>query len=99
MIIVTAKAAVRSESVPGFEALLKPLIDASRSAEGCISYEVYKNVESGTNWFFFEKWATQLDFEEQMQTKPVLDFLASVQPMLSAPAEMKQYTVAGIGPK
>ena len=99
MIIIAAKVVVRSECVQQFKDLLPPLIGACRNDEGCIGYEVYESVDSPCGYFFFEKWATQQDFDEQLQTKHVQDFLSAAQPLLTAPAEIKQYSVAGIGPK
>ncbi len=75
MIIVTAKVQVTEENQEAFRTLVASFENQIRQDEGCISAQVFQDCEEKGTYLFYEKWATQEDWQEHMQTSHVQEFL------------------------
>lgn len=56
MFQIIALLSVRKEETEKLEALLKPLLEASRRDAGCLGYDCRADVLNPGTWLFFEKW-------------------------------------------
>jgi quinol monooxygenase YgiN len=88
MIIVNAKLPVKEEKVSEAIKHAEPLIKASRTHEGNISYNLYKDVLDNT-LIFIEKWETKEALDAHMQTPEFLKFGEEIKEFLTAELDVK----------
>jgi len=56
MIKITAKHTVKKDCIEKLLKVLKELVEKSRLEEGCISYSLYKDIESDNVYTIIEEW-------------------------------------------
>lgn len=56
MIKITAKHTVKENCIDELIIVLKELVEKSRLEEGCISYSLYKDIESDNVYTIIEEW-------------------------------------------
>lgn len=67
------------------------LIEASRTHEGNISYDLYSNVQDNS-LFFVEKWESKEALQKHMQTEEFLTFGQETKDLLESELGIKLYT-------
>ena len=85
MFQIIALLSVRKEETEKLEALLKPLLEASRRDAGCLGYDCRADVLNPGTWLFFEKWQDNASLEKHMAAAHFKAFEQGVAPLLTAP--------------
>ena len=85
MFQIIALLSVRKEETEKLEALLKPLLEASRRDSGCLGYDCRADVLNPGTWLFFEKWQDDASREKHMAAAHFKAFEQGVAPLLTAP--------------
>lgn len=85
MFQIIAVLSVRREEAEKLEALLTPLIEASRKDAGCLGYDCRADVLNPGTWLFFEKWQDDASLEKHMAAAHFKAFEQGVAPLLTAP--------------
>ena len=85
MFQIIALLSVRQEETDKLEALLKPLLEASRRDSGCLGSDCRADVLNPGTWLFFEKWQDDASLEKHMAAAHFKAFEQGVAPLLTAP--------------
>lgn len=91
MIIVNATFEPKEGKIDEIIEKVNPLIEASRTHEGNISYDLFKNVQNDT-LTFVEKWQSSEALQKHMQTEEFLSFGQESKELISGDLEIKIYT-------
>ena len=90
---VVARVNVRPEKLDETLAAFEGLVAASRTEEGCVSYELLQNVEDPHDLTFVEEWASKAILDAHFQTPHFQTAAARVGELLTAPPEIKVYNL------
>ena len=88
MIIVNADLPVKEEKKEEVIKQAETLINASRTHEGNISYNLYRDVVDDS-LIFIEKWESKEALEAHMQTPEFIEFGKNIKDSLTAPLDIK----------
>ena len=88
MIIVNATLPVKEEKKEEVIKQAETLINASRTHEGNISYNLYRDVLDDS-LIFIEKWESQEALQAHMQTPEFIEFGESIKDSVTAPLGIK----------
>lgn len=88
MIIVNAKLPAKEEKINEVIKQAETLINASRTHDGNISYNLYQDVIDGS-LIFIEKWESQESLQAHMQTPEFIEFSEKIKEYLTAPLDIK----------
>jgi quinol monooxygenase YgiN len=90
MIIVTGSVLAKAETFDEIKLLCVEHVLRSRAEPGCISHDVYVNVEEPLRLFFFEQWADTATIEAHFAVPASGQFVRDVRALA---AEMTQIDV------
>lgn len=79
---------INPNSSEKLQELLKPLLEASRSDSGCISYECKPDALNKDTYLFLETWQDDASLDAHMKTKHFKTFVEAVDSILEAPLEL-----------
>lgn len=88
MIIVNAKLPVKEEKITESIKQAETLINASRTHDGNISYNLYQDVLD-ESLIFIEKWETKEALDAHMQTPEFIEFGKNIKEFLTAELDIK----------
>lgn len=88
MIIVNATLPAKEDKKQEVLEYAKPLIEASRTHEGNISYNLYRDILDDS-LMFVEKWESPEALEAHMQTPEFIEFGENVKELMAAPLGIK----------
>jgi quinol monooxygenase YgiN len=88
MIIVNATLPAKEDKKDEVIEQAKPLIEASRTHEGNISYNLYRDVLDDS-LIFIEKWESQEALQAHMQTPEFIEFGKNIQDLVAGPLGIK----------
>ncbi|WP_405292905.1 putative quinol monooxygenase [Methanobrevibacter sp.] len=88
MIIVNANLPVKEEKKDEVIKQAEALINASRTHEGNISYNLYQDMLDDS-LIFIEKWKSKESLEAHMQTPEFIEFGENIKESLTAPLDIK----------
>ncbi len=98
MIIVIARARLRTDLDDEFVALLNDVQEASRRDDGCLAYGYYSNVADPRSFVAVEEWR-DMDALRDHLTQPHVARLSSALPdLLEGAPEIRAHEVASSGP-
>ena len=88
MIIVNAVLPVKEEKIDDAVKQAEPLIKASRTHDGNISYNLYQDVLD-KSLIFIEKWESKQTLDAHMQTPEFLEFGENIKEYLTDELDVK----------
>ncbi len=91
MITIVATCTARSEKIDDLMALVKDLVEASRSEEGNVSYDCHQNLEDPTRFAFIEVWRDQNAIDTHGATPHFQGFVEQAEPCFAGPLEIALY--------
>jgi quinol monooxygenase YgiN len=91
MIIIHAGFQVHPEKEYDFLAEIRPLIDASRSEEGNISYDLLKDTDKAGSYTMVELWTDMNAVKFHNQTEHFTEFTAKASQFMAAPPQVKLF--------
>jgi quinol monooxygenase YgiN len=95
MIIVNATLPVKEEKIDDAIKQAETLIMASRTHEGNISYNLYRDVLDGS-LMFIEKWESKEALQAHLQSPELIEFGKNIEELLTAPLDIKMTVGAEI---
>lgn len=69
MFIVTAKCILIEGKTEEFKTIVETLIKETRKENGCISYNLYQDINNKNILTFFEEWESENSLDKHMNTK------------------------------
>ncbi len=81
---VIARLSVQQEYSSNFIAAAKKMVQDSNNETGCISYRLYRELDSLTDFIFHEEYTNQEAVETHNSSDHFKAFIALITPMLSA---------------
>jgi quinol monooxygenase YgiN len=93
MIIVTGSATARPGSFDDVLALSVRHVRRSRLEPGCLSHEVYRDVEQPQRVVFLERWADRDALQAHFEVPESLAFVEALGRLTSEPPTMEIHTV------
>lgn len=88
MIIVNAKLPVKQDKIDDVIKQAETLINASRTHEGNISYNLYQDVLDAS-LIFIEKWESEEALNAHMQTPEFIEFGENIKEFVTAELDVK----------
>jgi quinol monooxygenase YgiN len=92
---VVARISVRPNMVAEAKAALVALIAPTRKEAGCISYVLLQNNADPTDLTFVEEWENDAALDAHLKTPHVTAALAKMPALLTAPPDIRRYSVVG----
>lgn len=87
--IVLLEIQVTPESVSEMKELLKKMLPDTRSFAGCITLDIYGNLEDSGNLVFHESWDSRAHYERYLAWRGETGDAAQLDAMLAAPAQLR----------
>ena len=88
---VMAAIVVKPEHAEAAKALLIELAATSRREAGCLSYELYQQVDAPHTFHTVEQWCAQADADAHMATPHVGKAIAAAGPMFASPPAIHSF--------
>ncbi len=83
VLAVTIK--IRKNKVDEAKRFFKTFVGPSRAEKGCIQYDLFQSSEDPQIFYFFEKWESDLAFEEHSSQSFLKDFKNRYEELLEEP--------------
>lgn len=93
MIIVQGNIPLKSESRDKAIELARKMVSATRSEEGCISYDFYLGLSDPDTLMVFQEWESMEALMEHLQTSHMEDFLRELPDVVSGEITTKRFAV------
>ena len=90
---VVARASVRPEKLNETLEALTELVAATRAEPGCVKYELLRNIAEPHDLTFVEEWADAESLEAHFATDHFRAVAARAEELLTAPPDIRRYTV------
>ncbi|BDG09956.1 putative quinol monooxygenase [Anaeromyxobacter paludicola] len=94
MVVLHAHLTLAPGARARFEALLAPLVPASRAEPGCLSYAAYRSLEAEDEVVFVEEWESWDVLQAHFGTPHFRAYDGAVGALLAAPKRVRVYEVA-----
>lgn len=91
MIIVTAKMKVKQDFKSDFMVETEPLIENTRSENGCISYNLYNDIDDPNQLVMLEFWKDMDSLDAHMDTAHFKNFGNAISEYLADEIEIFKY--------
>ena|SRR6185369_11202869 len=95
MLILTGRFTVKNESLAMLLELCHGMYAASRSEEGCMSYNLWADSDCSLNFMFFEEWDCRESLERHFQTPHFGRFMSLFPSMIQGEPVIQTYESAG----
>lgn len=99
MIIIHAGFQIQTDKEDDFLVEIRPLIEASRSEEGNISYDLVKDTEKAGAYTMVELWKDMDAVKFHNQTKHFTTFTAKAPKYFAGPPQVKVYDAQPVDKK
>lgn len=75
MVKVVAKSKVKTNELEKYKELVKFLIDETRKEEGCISYDLFQDINDPSILTFIEEWEDEEALKTHMESKHFVKYV------------------------
>lgn len=86
---------VRMNAKPGREEAvaraLRAAVAPTHSEPGCLRYALHRAIDEPTVFVLVERWRSQSDLDEHMQTPHLVELLSVLEALLAEPADVGRY--------
>ena len=93
MINIVAKNYIAEGKADEFKALAKPLIEASRKEEGCISYSLFEDIHDKNILTFIEEWKSIEAIQIHNYSPHFTSIVSTLGPFTAKPSDVNLYEV------
>jgi quinol monooxygenase YgiN len=90
---VVARVNVRPDKLDETLQAFESLVAATRAEDGCITYDVMRNVEDPHDIAFVEEWASAEALDAHFATEHFQAIAARSGELLTAPPDIRRYTI------
>jgi len=91
MITIIAKSVIKNGMKENFRQIARELIIKSREEEGCISYDLFEDMDNEDNLVFIEKWKDQNAIQLHNESKHFRDIIPRLAKLRKGNPEIKYY--------
>ncbi|MDX1645451.1 MAG: putative quinol monooxygenase [Thermoanaerobaculia bacterium] len=88
---VIARLRAQNGKEAALEALLEGLVEATRAEEGCIHYELLRNLEDPAEFTFVEEWRDEAALAAHFEAEHVEQALAAMPDLLAEELDLRKY--------
>jgi len=96
MVVLHARLLLTDEGRGQFDAMLGGLLESSRAEDGCISYRVYRSLETPGEVIFVEEWSNREILDRHFQTPHFVAFADKFPTWVAVPPQIRIYEVASV---
>ena len=86
---------VRMNAKPGrktaLERALRAAVAPTHAEPGCLRYALHRAIDEPSVFVLVERWRSQSDLDEHMQTPHLVELLATLGELLAGPADVGRY--------
>jgi quinol monooxygenase YgiN len=75
MVKVVAKSKVKTNELEKYKDLVKFLIDETRKEEGCVSYDLFQDINNPSILTFIEEWKDEEALKRHMESKHFVKYV------------------------
>jgi quinol monooxygenase YgiN len=93
MIKVVAKFYIKSENVERFKKTIVELIDKTRTEDGCITYELFQDINDSSILTFIEEWDNVEALTKHSKTEHFMRIVTQLELLRDKPTEMNIYNL------
>jgi quinol monooxygenase YgiN len=94
-ITVIARLKAKPGAEERLEELLKSLIEPTRAEAGCINYDLHRDLEDSSTFYFYENWRSREDLDAHFQTPHLERALGIAPEVLAEPLDLKRLEKLG----
>ena len=94
MITIVAKSVLKEGKVEDFKVITRELIEASRKEAGCISYNLYQDVENHKILTFIEEWENLEAIERHNASEHFNRIVPQMSELREGPSEVNLYQLS-----
>jgi len=94
MIKVVAKGYAQEDKVNEIIEMCKELVELTRKEDGCISYELYQDINDSTILTFVEEWESKEALDKHMKTEHFTRIVPIKNKLMAKPTEINIYNKA-----
>lgn len=91
MIKIVAKFYIKSENVELFKKTIVELVDKTRTEDGCITYELFQDINDSNILTFIEEWVNVEALTRHTKTEHFMRILPQLELLRDKPTEMNVY--------
>jgi len=91
MIKVVAKHFVKEDKVNEFQELGKKLVEATVKENGCIKYELFKDMKDSKIMTIIEEWESKADLDKHSDSEHFIEIIPILSSFMEKPAEINLY--------
>ena len=91
MIVIVAKRILKQGVKEAYMETVKPLIDASRKEEGCISYDLFEDTKNPNVLAFIERWKDQAAIDFHGKTEHFTTIVPQLAKFSDEPSDVTLY--------
>ena len=92
MIKVIAKQTIKADQVGNFKKLVVELVAETRKEEGCISYQLFQDVNNSSILAFIEEWQSPEALQSHMKSKHFLAAMPKLAELREKESEVNIYS-------
>ena len=93
MIKIVAKNTVTEGNAPLFKEMAKPLIEGSKKEKGCISYDLYEDIDDPNILTFIEEWVDLDAIAGHVKTDHYTKIIPELTKLHAFPKEVRKYKI------
>lgn len=90
---VVAHVTAKPDKINETREILTSLVHATRTEDGCVTYELLQNTEDPTDFTFVEEWVNGDALDAHFQTDHFVAAQKSVADLLAAPPDIRRYVL------
>jgi len=95
MITITAKSTIKPGKKKEYLVLAKELVEASRKEKGCLSYNLYEDIENPGVFIVIEEWENKEDIQRHNISKHFTEIIPRLAELREGKPEINQYKQIG----
>jgi quinol monooxygenase YgiN len=90
-VIVLFEVQVKPEAVNEVKATLKAILPETRAYDGCQGFDVFGNLQNGSNLVFCERWASREHHEKYLAWRTETGVMQKMGAALTAPPNVRYF--------
>ena len=91
MITIVAQCIIRKEAIDEFLKCTEPLLKASKSEAGNVSYDLYADLSASDKFTFIEVWKDQNAIDEHNASDHFKAFVSAAGPLFAGELDIRHY--------
>jgi quinol monooxygenase YgiN len=94
-ITVIARLKAKPEKTEELKELALSLLEPTRAESGCINYDLHRDLEDPTVFYFYENWSCQADLDAHFKTPHIARALQIAPEIFAEPMQLTRLEMLG----